>query len=243
MYIAAFIIELAGLFFLSRKVTDSIYLVSYLLTRSRTFGIWVLTILLFPGTVTHELAHLFSAGILGVPAGKLTLIPESFRGENITMGSVSIAHTDPFRRYMIGLAPIGSGTVILTTLAYFFNPLILKIYDSVRTGGPVDSVNLIITLGIFYLLFSVSNAMFSSPEDVKGLTWFILVLGLIAVTIILISGISVNLNNITVPPVIDRLFMLLSQAVGLVMAVNIFILAFFSLLSAIIQKILRVRVG
>lgn len=138
------IIELTILFFLSRRLIKNLFALMVLLSRSRSFSISILTLLLFPGTVIHELSHLFTAEILGVRTGKLTLAPEAIRGSEIQAGSVSISKTGPFRRVLIGLSPLFSSLVAVTVLSSY--PL---------------------TILSSYLFFAISNSMFPSKFDMQ----------------------------------------------------------------------------
>ena len=110
--------ELFFLFFLSQRLTQSVFDLCILLFRSRSVAITIITIINFPGTVIHELSHLFTAEILGVRTGKLTLVPDFIQKDQIKAGSVMIAATDPFRRYLIGLAPMVTGLVAISALSY-----------------------------------------------------------------------------------------------------------------------------
>ena len=110
-------LELILLFLVSGRVTRQIYRVLLVFTRSRSISISLITALLYPGTIIHELSHLFTAEILGVRTGKLTLVPESLDTRDIHAGSVEIAHTDPFRRAIIGLAPFFVGLIALFGLS------------------------------------------------------------------------------------------------------------------------------
>lgn len=159
--------QLILLYFLSRWVTKSLFTLFLILFRARSVAISLLLALTFPGTVIHELAHLFTAEILRVPTGKLTLVPESIRDAHIKSGSVAIAETDPFRRYAIGLAPIFWGMIILTAIAYLAPNLSNWTNWTHWTN-----------LAVAYLLFAVSNSMFSSPEDLKGFVPFAFVVGM-----------------------------------------------------------------
>src|SRR3989344_9654538 len=118
MLLLLLLIEPLALYFLSRWVSKSLFVLFLLLFRSRSVAISLLLVLTFPGTVIHELAHLFTAEILRVPTGKLTLVPESIREASIKSGSVAIAETDPFRRYAIGLAPLFTGVVAISAISY-----------------------------------------------------------------------------------------------------------------------------
>jgi hypothetical protein len=173
------IIELIGLFIISRKLTKTIFLFFLLLTRSRPFAIAALTALLFPGTVIHELSHLFTAELLMVKTGKLTLVPEGIEGNRIQTGSVEIAHTDPFRRSVIGLAPFFIGIITLCILSSFVPMLweqTLAAYGSNRLFTTSSSYFLLL---LSYLIVCVSNSMFTSPEDMQGVIPLGIVLSLL----------------------------------------------------------------
>src|SRR5258706_13434406 len=126
--------ELIVLYFISQRLTQAVYNLTYLLFQARSIAVTVVTLVSFPGTVIHELSHLFTAEILGVHTGKLTLVPENIAEEEVKAGSVMIAHSDPFRRYAIGLAPIFSGLLAITTLSYFLPDLAAKVFQS---GQPI----------------------------------------------------------------------------------------------------------
>lgn len=199
--------QLIALYIVSRAVSKSLFVLFLLLFRSRSVAISLLLALTFPGTVIHELAHLFTAEILRVPTGKLTLVPESIRDAHIKSGSVAIAETDPFRRYAIGLAPLFWGMIVLTATAYFL---------------PTVSSPYLLFL-IAYLLFSVSNSMFSSPEDLKGFIPFALVVG-----IFVAAGYYLGLRFELTGPALDaatRTLTTLTDSLTIVLLVNVGLLA------------------
>lgn len=96
-------------------------------------------LLFFPGVAIHELSHFLMASLLLVPTGEISLLPDEKR-----MGSIEIAKTDPVRQSLVGLAPLMIGTIVLT--AIFRSP-----YQE--------------NLLFLYLIFSVSNTMFTSQSD------------------------------------------------------------------------------
>lgn len=197
------IAQLVLLYFLSRVVSKSLFVLFLLVFRARSVAISLLLALTFPGTVIHELAHLFTAEILRVPTGKLTLVPESIREAHIKSGSVAIAETDPFRRYAIGLAPLVWGMIVLTAIAYFL---------------PTVSSPYLFVL-IAYLLFSISNSMFSSPEDLKGFLPFALVVGLFVA-----AGYYLDIRFELTGPALDaavRTLATLTDSLTIVLLVNV----------------------
>ena len=215
--------ELIALFFLSRRVIQTIYTIVHVALHSRPVGISIISLIFFPGTVIHELSHLFVAEILGVRTGNLTLVPESIESTDVRTGSVAISQTDPLRRTLIGLSPIFVGLLTLLTLSYLHSTQFVN--------------NTTITIVYYYLIFSISNSMFSSKEDLKGV-WP--VLGLIALVGIgaYVVGFRAQLTG-QVLTVTETILSALFTSLTLVLALNGAILLVFSVLIGLIGKIRR----
>lgn len=218
-----FLAELILLYLLSQWLVQSIYKLIIFTTNYRPLAISFLTIVLFPGTVVHELAHLFTAEILGVKTGKLTLVPESIQGQEIRSGSVAIAQTGPFRRALIGLAPFIVGIISICAVAYFLS---VQEYQ-----------NKYLPFLLYYLLFAVSNSMFPSPVDLRG-TWQLTLTILILVISASIAGIKISLSGQALVFTIEVINVLI-KSLGIVLAVNIAILLIVHLLTALMRKITR----
>jgi len=194
--------ELAALYILSGALTQAGFELLLRLTRSRTIAVTAVTLIVFPGTVIHELSHLFTAEILGVKTGKLTLVPENIREEEIKAGSVMIARSDPFRRYLIGLAPVVAGLVAVTTLSLGWG-----------FWGVWGNV------GILYILFSVSSSMFSSKEDLKGFIPFAVTLA-IMIGAAYFAGLRIGLTGPALS-VTEKILTALTKSLGLVVGINL----------------------
>ena len=122
-----------------------------------------LSFLFLPGVIIHELSHMLMAVILFVHVGYMEFTPKkSLNG--LKLGSVEIAKTDPIRRSIIGFAPVFVGITLVLGLTYFV----------VGSNLIVQTIELNALLGVgiialmFYLLFAVSNTMFSSSKDMEG---------------------------------------------------------------------------
>lgn len=200
--------EISLLALLSRRLTQTLYVLFLRLVRSKRLGLTTLIILLFPGTVVHELAHLFVAEVLRVPTGKLTLVPESLDVEDIKAGGVAIAKTDPLRRTLIGLAPVYVGVLVLVALSY-----VLQQFNNIP----------IVTIGIFYIMFAVSNSMFASREDMKGVIPFAITLALF-VAAGYVAGFRIGLTGELLARIVFVLQTLV-RALGIVLVVNLAVLA------------------
>jgi hypothetical protein len=189
------IAELIGLYVLSRRLTQRLFMTFLVLFRHRSFAISAVTILLFPGTVIHELSHLFTAEILGVRTGKLTLAPESIEHDDINVGSVEFRETDPFRTSVIGLAPFFVGLIWLIGLSWILPNLWQDTLTAYNQGVLFSSSSLYLSLLISYLLFAISNTMFASPEDMKGVIPLVAVLGILG-TAGYMAGFRVGLTGV-----------------------------------------------
>lgn len=239
------VIELTILFFLSRTFTQKLYTMLFLVSHSRPFSISIVTLLLFPGTVIHELAHLFTAEIFGVRTGKLILTPEAVRadasfdkGDDIQVGSVTIGKTGPFRRTIIGLAPLLWGIGAITAVAFWLQKLITEI-QSVPIDLWVNSPTLYLAFFTVYLLFSISNSLFPSKIDMQGSPAVIVtVLLLFAATYI--AGIRISLSGQSLQFVNNTLTPLV-QSLGFVLAVNVVLLLIVHTLLILTSKIKKVN--
>ena len=168
-YQAIFFAELVVLFFLSRWMIQALSLICYRIFRKERAVIYVLALLFSPGTLLHELAHMLVAALLFVRVGKIELFPYKTE-DGIRLGSVAIAHTDPFRRSLIGLAPLFFGTVGIFLAGYYFSSLPLEPWSA--------SWRIIL---LILIIFEIGNTMFSSKKDVEGIPALVIVLVLFLV--------------------------------------------------------------
>ncbi len=237
--------ELVILYFLSRWLSERMFMFFLLLTRSRPAAISFLLVLEFPGTAIHELSHLFTAEILGVRTGKLSLEPESIRtdpstalGTSITSGSVMIAETDPFRRYAIGLAPVFIGILALTAISYFTPGLVTSVFSSHITFYQNPDFYWLLLVG--YCLFAISNTMFSSPADLKGFIPFCIVLTVFVVAFYF-TGIRIVLTGFMLEE-ITKIMTTLVNSLGIVLVINMGLLLLMWTLKHLIEKLLHLRI-
>ncbi len=224
--------ELVGLFLLSRWLTNALYRLFLLIFRTRSIAMSLITLILFPGTVIHELAHLFTAEILGVRTGKLTLAPESIQEQEIKTGSVAISHTGPFRRALIGLAPLLVGLTALAALSYALSlPNLFSPSSPLFTLGAYQLTTK--HLLIFYLLFAISNSMFPSSVDLRG-TWQLMVAILAVVVGATYAGFRIALTG-AIFEATTSVIASLSQSLLIVLAVNGILLLIPTILVALIS--------
>lgn len=169
-YFLLFLLELILLFFLSRRLINALARIIFRFTRSHRAVVNILAIIFLPGTIFHELAHLLFAGVMLVPVGEMNVLPE-VEGTGVKLGSVQIGQTDPFRRLIIGLAPVLFGILSILTALYF-----------VRSADHFVWWQILLVL---YLVFEIGNTMFSSKRDLEGVIGF-LAIATVAVIILII---------------------------------------------------------
>lgn len=204
VFLLAFLIEIIFLFFLSRILTLLLSRFIVFVVRSKNITIWLLSLLFLPGVVIHELSHLIMANILFVHAGEIEFIPK-IAVNNVKLGSVQIAKTDFIRRSIIGFAPFIIGFSVLLAIFYYFLP-------DLRNFSNILSWEFLLSL---YIIFQISNTMFSSRKDIEGT--FKLIIILLSVFIILVI-----FKNDFILYLIKKLNE--SQAVSLIKNIDLFLL-------------------
>lgn len=128
---------------------------------SKFLPIHVLSFLFLPGVIVHEIAHLIMAAILFVKVGEIEFTPKV--SENgLKLGSVEIGKTDPIRRSIIGFAPVFAGLMLVIGIVHLFTSNIIFFKDKEAY------VFVSIAFLVIYLLFAISNTMFSSTKDMEG---------------------------------------------------------------------------
>jgi len=155
---ALLIVEIIMLFRTSRALQGKTLKFLNVLFKPK-LGLWVFSLLFFGGTYFHEISHLLAARLLGVRAELSSLRPKR-SGNEVIMGSVSLAQTGLFRRFLIGVAPFVLGLTGLIGLVY-----LLHLH-------PFESWWQWVLWG--YLVFLLGNTMFLSREDMKG-AWVFLI--------------------------------------------------------------------
>ena len=157
MLILLFFLQLILIYFLSRATINNLFhlLRTFLKTNHLVFSL--ISIIFFPGTVVHELAHFFAAMILFLRVHSINIFPK-WEGNEIKLGTVLYEKKDFVRGVLVGIAPIFSGIFFLWAIAA------LNIF-------PSD--NIFLNLLIIYLIFTVSSMMFSSKRDLIDLIYII----------------------------------------------------------------------
>jgi len=203
---------------LSRRLTGQLY---------RLLGLNGLSFFLLPGTVVHELSHMLVAEILFVKTSRFDFKPQVNEDNEVTIGRVAVTQTDPFRRTLIGLAPIisGLGLIYLIFSAQggpaFGWQLAINFFSPPRSpGGHLGGV--FILFALCYLFFTISVTMFSSRQDLEAAivpAFFFLVL----LAFFWLAGFKLTVPK-DILDFIAKLLTGLNRALALVVGLNLFIL-------------------
>lgn len=183
------VIELIILFLMARNINRSLFTLFFKLTKSRESAISLLSLLFLPGTIVHELSHLIVAEVLRVPTGKISFTPKiNQAGEKVDaqIGSLEVAKVDPVRKYLVGLSPLFFGLFFLSLIVWLFQRFWPQTTSIYQQGG------LVILAG--YLLFAISNNMFSSSKDLEGFWMFVLVITLL-IAVLYLTGVKIILTG------------------------------------------------
>lgn len=206
MAIALFIFEFFLLFFFSRIFIRSLSLFFYQTVKSQKVTTYLLSFLFFPGTVIHELSHMFAAIILLVPVGNINLFP-TFSKREVKLGSVEIAKTDPFRRAIIGFAPVIAGLAIMIGVLWYF------FFQSSFLEEPLWKILIAV-----YVLFEIGNTMFSSKKDLEGTLELV---GTIAVIVLLLYIVGVRVPETIIEKLLSEQILEFIKTVNLLLLVPI----------------------
>lgn len=182
-----FVVLLVTLFFVSRLVTKQLSSFVFHITKSTVFTIQFLAVIFLPGVILHELSHWLMASFLFVPTGEIEFLPQ-VRGDTVKLGSVQVAKTDFIRRFLIGVAPLFGGMVLLTAIYYYLSPTIMPFtYSSII---------------FLYVLFEVGNTMFSSRKDMVGALGVGILISLVAIASMFFHFWPFLLKILALPPLL-----------------------------------------
>ena len=110
------------------------------------------------------------ATLLFVRTGKIEIFPTTSEEGRVQLGSIGIAHTDPIRRFLIGIAPVVVGTGLLLWALFSLMPEPLDVGRSAL---------------LFFVVFEIANTMFSSRKDMEGALELFIVAAIVLVALFL----------------------------------------------------------
>lgn len=137
----------------------------WLFKKAKAFA-WGFVLLVFPGTLCHELCHYIVAKVLNGQPASFSLLPKRV-GRHLVLGSVRIAHPRWYNLFFIGVSPL----VLLWAAHWIF----MKMQWA--------SVSLV-SIGLIYVVANLAYGAMPSPQDLRmaaksPVGWVLLGAGLI----------------------------------------------------------------
>lgn len=242
-----FTLTLLPLVFLQRFLHREIQAVFLILSRSSEFTIAVFSIIFLPGVFLHEFSHYLMAVILGVPAARFSLIPQTLPNGRLQLGYVETVKTDIVRDSLIGAAPLIAGTAFVAYLAVTRLDL-LTLWNVLRNG----QWNLF-WLGItllpqvkdfplwFYLAFTVSSTMLPSQSDRHAWLPLGIVIAVLLVLAVLAGAGPWMLSNLE--PALNTFLRSVAVIVGLSAMLHAVLIVPILLLHRILSRVIGIDIA
>lgn len=145
------------LFLISRYSIQKLFQVFFIYFQSNTITLILISVLLLPGTIIHELSHAFMAMALHLKIHDIHIFPE-WKHDSIKLGSVVYEKKDVFRSILVGIAPFFIGLIALWWLYGL---------------GLYQTTSALQFIGVSYLVFVISTTMFSSKQDMVDILYII----------------------------------------------------------------------
>ncbi len=176
-----FALQTATLFFLTQQSLKNLYFFLIAIFKNNRVVYILLSLIYFPGTALHELAHFLTALILGLKVRSLNVFAQ-FEENKIHLGEVKFEKKDFLRSILVGVAPF------FFALGFFYLLANFKLFPS---GSFYQNL-------IFgYLVFAVSSTMFSSKEDLKDIIYVIPLFVFVAFVVYVFQiGLTVRSQNL-----------------------------------------------
>lgn len=227
----------------SSFIISSLARISLLLFRTPTPALVVISILLLPGTILHELAHALTATFLGVRVGQVHIFPE-FKSEtsNLALGHVAIAKADPIRTTIIGFAPTLIGSTFMFGILSMLIPgfysqtpqeILMALLASFRASPYLAA-------SILYLTFAIASSFHTSPSDRRSFPVFIVIALSLSLLIYLTVGFSLIPSSIY--SIFTTIALTLASGYTLATALNLLISLPLFLLIPVISKLTGRRI-
>ena len=161
---------LALLLLVERWIHRHLQGVMLLLTGDPEIAVPLYALPLQPGIVLHEFSHAFTALLLGVQVGRISIRPKR-AGQRVQLGFVPVEATDAWRASLIGLAPLLVGSAVILLIGYWVFGL-GTIGESLAAGNwstlVTELPRALKTSNVWvwaYLIFAISNTMLPSRSD------------------------------------------------------------------------------
>lgn len=222
----AFIVLIMIMSVLRARLVYELSGASLLIFGSTGIGITLYSLIFLPGTILHELSHWVVAEILQVKTGEITIFPDLVEGgENKRLGSVATARSDPFRGFLIGIAPFLSGLASLIIMG--------RLLEFGWGSFPLWQLILLI-----YGIIVVGNSMMISSSDRR--TWPFIIFLILFVLIVLYRLRSPLPTSVW--SLMSRILNIINQILGVTTGLNLVMIGGLYALRRVIEKLTKRRI-
>ena len=240
------VLLLAPLLFFQRRLHREIQGVFLLITRRPDLSLALFSLLFFPGVFLHEASHFIMSRLLGVPTGRVSLIPRPMENGRLLLGYVETGRTDIFRDAVIGMAPLLTGGLCVA-LTGMRGLDLDHLWTAIVSDGGVAFTDALKAVAQrpdfwlwFYLTFVISSTMLPSASDRRAWLPLVLVLGSL-LGVVLLAGAGPWLVE-HLAPALNSLLRALAAVFGISVVVHALILIPVWALRKLISKVTRLQV-
>lgn len=153
-----FITQILLLYLITQATLRRLFAYLSSLTKSKKLIFVIISVIYFPGTLLHEIAHFTMAIVLLLRVKEIQIFPKITEDNTLKLGHVLFEKRGAIRGVLVGIAPFFLGIAFFWSLAYF------KLFPN-----PSFLMNILIG----YLIFTVSSTMFSSKKDLIDILYAI----------------------------------------------------------------------
>ena len=185
------VLALVPLVFLERWIHQHLQGIWLLVVRDPDLALILYSLLMLPGVLLHEASHWMVATLLGVRAGRVSVVPERLPDGTLRLGYVETEHVDPLREALIGAAPLIAGATVIVLVGYSrlgVGPVgtALGQGDLLATVEAVGAMTSLPNFWLYlYLIFTIANSMLPSASDRRA--WWPVLAALAVLTVLLLA--------------------------------------------------------
>jgi hypothetical protein len=228
MFLASWLwllVALGLLVLLERWIHRHLQGVWLLILRDPDLALVLYSLVMLPGVLLHEGSHWIMATVLGVRAGRFSVVPSRMPDGTLRLGYVETEATDFVREALIGAAPLLFGATAIIVIGY--SQLgVGPVGEALARGdllGMLQALGLMVEAPDFwlliYLVFAISNSMLPSASDRRGWWRLLLVVGVASVALYYLGFGTVLLEAVTGP--VDAAVRALAAAFTITVGLNL----------------------
>jgi hypothetical protein len=249
MFLASWLwllVALGPLILLERWIHRHLQGVWLLVLRDPDLALILYSLMMLPGVILHEGSHWIMATVLGVRAGRFSVVPQRMPDGTLRLGYVETESTDFIREALIGAAPLLFGATAIIFIGYSR----LGVGPAGEALARGDLLGMFQTLGAMvgvadfwlwlYLIFAVANSMLPSASDRRGWWRLLLVLAVVSALLYYVGFGTVLLQAFTGP--VDAGVQALAAAFTITVGLNLVLVPVVWLLERGISRVTGLKV-